>query len=99
MARNPSGLPSVAQGPWSKPSDSRSPEELRASDRYRYCPWPRLLGPEEIRAFNLTQDDADTLEGVGEALFRSDIPDEKAAELFDRVFVWCAENARWRTAS
>jgi hypothetical protein len=90
MARNPSGLPFDERIPWNKPADSRGPDELRESDSCRECPWEPCLTPEVIREFGFSRDDAQALETVAEALFRSELSDDAAVAAFDRVFGWAA---------
>ncbi len=88
MARSPTGRPSKRRGPWSNPAVPQSPGGIRESDGHQDCPWPRMLTPEVVEGSGLPQESVCTLETVAEALWRSDVPDDVAVEVFDRVFSW-----------
>jgi hypothetical protein len=58
-----------------------------------------MLTPELLAGSSLKKDDVAALETIAEALFRSDVPEDKAAEAFDRAFGWAEESAAWKAAS
>lgn len=83
-----------------KNGDSHGPDGLCAVGGCRECPWEPCLTPEVIREFGFSRDDVRAIEKVAEAIFRSELTDDQAVELFDRVFGWCADSVdRWRAAS
>jgi hypothetical protein len=99
MARSLPRRPSARRRPWSNPAVPQSTGGIRESDGHRYCPWPRMLTPEVVAGSGLAQDDVDALETIAEALFRGGVPDDKAAEVFDRAFGWAEDLATRKAAS
>lgn len=88
MASIRSGLCSDASSPRTTNGGESGPEVIDASESPGKCHWPRQFSREMAEESGLSGADVAALDTVAESLFRSGLSDDRAAELFDRVFGW-----------